>query len=335
MVITQTPMRMSFLGGGTDYREFFENVPGGGISIATTFDKYCYVNMRKLPPFFDYSSKIIYSKIEHVSQITDIEHPLIRECLRSLEMDHMHITYDADLPARTGLGTSSAFAVGLYLGLYAMKGKYLDKKSLADKAIALERSILNEYGGWQDQIACAYGGLNRIDFDENGYHVQPIIMSAARKQEFESKCMLFFTGFSRFSSDIAQEQVKRTAINTNNLIYMRELAREGFQVLSNEACNIREFGRILHESWMMKRSLTNKITTDGIDSMYQLARKHGAGGGKLLGAGGGGFLLIYADEDRQEEIKKALESLKHIPFQFENEGARILYYRDDGGELQC
>lgn len=335
MVITQTPMRMSFLGGGTDYKEFFESVQGGGISIATTIDKYCYVNVRKLPPFFEYSSKIIYSKIENVSQIKDIEHPLVRECLKSMGMDQIHITYDADLPARTGLGTSSAFAVGLYLGLFAMEGKYIDKKKLADKAITLERKILNEYGGWQDQIECAYGGLNRIIFDENGYHVQPIIMSAARKKEFESKCMLFFTGFSRFSSDIAQEQVKRTKVNTNDLIYMRELAQEGFKVLSDETCSVSEFGRILNESWMTKRGLSHKITTDSIDSLYSLAMEHGASGGKLLGAGGGGFLLIYADEDRQKEIKKALNKLRYIPFQFENEGARILYYRNEGEELQC
>ena len=323
MVITQTPFRMSFFGGGTDFEEFYREY--GGAVISTTFDKYCYVNVRHLPRFFDYKTELSYSKIEKVNSVDEIEHPAIREAMRFLDMCELRLTYEADLPARSGLGTSSSFAVGMLNAFYALKGKYIDKKQLADRAIYLERVLCREAGGIQDQIAAAYGGLNRINFGPGGYSVNPIIMSPQRKQELNDNLMLFFTGFSRFSSDIQRETKSALHDKKSELLEMLRLVDEAQNVLSGKS-DLNEFGRMLDYTWKLKSSLTSAISTRQVDVLYERAMKAGATGGKLLGAGGGGFLLLYVEKDKQSGVRQALQDLLYIPFRFEDDGARIIYY---------
>ena len=324
MIITKSPFRMSFFGGGTDMEEFFSENRGSVIS--TTFDKYVYVTVRHLPRFFDYSSEIKYSKIERINKIEDIEHPMIRNAMRMLDMHELYISYDADLPGRTGLGTSSTFAVGLLNAFYLLKGKHASKKQLAKDAIYLERVLCEEAGGWQDQIAASYGGLNRIDFDKEGFHVAPIIISPNRKQELENNLLLFFTGFTRFSSDIQ----KSTKLNIKNkkkeLFEMLSLVDEAQEILENKNRNLDDFGKLLDKTWKLKKQTGNQITKSTIDEYYTKGIEAGALGGKLLGAGGGGFLLFYVRPENQSKVKEALSNLMEVPFNFENEGTRVIYY---------
>ncbi len=323
MIITQTPFRMSFFGGGTDFPEFYKE--HGGAVISTTFDKYCYVNVRHLPRFFDYSTELSYSRIERVTDVEEIQHPAIREAMKYLDMQELRLTYEADLPARSGLGTSSSFAVGMLNAFYALKGKYADKKKLADDAIYLERVLCNESGGVQDQIAASYGGLNRINFTENGYEVNPIILSLERKEQLNRNLLLFFTGFSRFSSDIQETTQKALNEKKTQLLEMLQLVEEAERVLTSKT-GLEEFGRLLDYTWKLKRGISGRISTDSIDGLYAAGMKAGALGGKLLGAGGGGFLLFYVEEDRKERVKKAMESLLYVPFAFENSGTRVIHY---------
>lgn len=323
MVIARTPFRMSFLGGGTDYQPYFEE--HGGSVLSTSFDKYCYVTVRHLPHFFEYNNIITYSKIERTNTIADIEHPAVRNAMKMLDMDKLSIAYDADLPARSGLGSSSSFAVGMLNAFYALKGKYASKHQLAEKAIYLERVMCGESGGWQDQIAAAFGGMNRIDFNENGFSVKPVIISRERKTSLNDHLMLFFTGFSRISSDIAVEQVKATKDKTLQLKKMHELVNDGERILTSK-CDIRDFGKLLNYAWELKRGITSKISTDAIDDMYNTALKAGADGGKLMGAGGGGFLMLFAEPSKHEQIRMALRDFLYVPFEFENDGTKILHY---------
>lgn len=323
MIITQTPFRMSFFGGGTDFPQFFNEY--GGSVISTTFDKYCYVNVRHLPRFFDYKTEICYSKTERVSSLEEIQHPAIREAMRFLDMYEIRLTYEADLPARSGLGTSSSFAVGMLNAFYALKGKYADKYKLAKEAIYLERVLCQESGGLQDQIAAAYGGLNRIDFRDDDFEVTPIIISPQRKRELNENLMLFFTGFSRFSSNIARHQENAIDEKNQQLLEMLSLVDDAQEVLTGEG-ELNEFGRLLDYTWKLKRGITTVISNDSIDGLYQKALNAGALGGKLLGAGGGGFLLFYVEKDKQESVRKAMENLLYVPFEFENGGTRVLHY---------
>lgn len=324
MIITKTPFRMSFFGGGTDVAEFFNEY--GGAVISSTFDKYCYVNVRHLPRFFEYKNQVTYSKIERVVEIDEIEHPMVREAMKHLDMHELIITYDADLPARTGLGTSSSFAVGMLNAFYALKGKYVDKRQLADEAIYLERVLCKEAGGLQDQIAASYGGLNRIDFFAGGYRLSPIIISPQRKIELNNRLMLFFTGFVRFSSDIQRDTQSHIRDKTRQLMEMKNLVDEAQMVLTNQNTNLDEFGRLLNYTWELKRQTGSRISTNEIDSIYEKAVRAGALGGKLLGAGGGGFLLFYVPEERNLTVRKALSDLLAVPFEFENAGTEIIYY---------
>ncbi len=324
MIITKTPFRMSFFGGGTDMPQFFNE--HGGAVISTTFDKYCYVNVRHLPPFFDYYSELNYAKIERVRQIDEIQHPAIREAMRMLDMHDIRLTYEADLPARTGLGTSSSFAVGMLNAFYALKGKYADKQKLADEAIYLERVLCNEAGGWQDQIAASYGGLNRINFKENHYEVSPIIIHPDRKKQLDDNLMLFFTGFTRFSSEIQQSTKQTMKDKTAQLKEMLSLVDDAEHVLVDKSADLNDFGRLLDHSWRLKKQTGSKISTGSIDELYEKGLQAGALGGKLLGAGGGGFLLFYVEQDKQPAVLDAMSRLMHVPFQFENEGTRIAYY---------
>ncbi len=324
MIITRTPFRMSFFGGGTDIKEFFSEY--GGTVLSTTFDKYCYVTVRHLPRFFDYTNQITYSRIERVRAIDEIEHPMVREAMRMLNMRELVVTYDADLPARTGLGTSSSFAVGMLNAFHALKGTYVSKRQLSDEAIYLERVLCKEAGGIQDQIAASFGGLNRIEFDNDGYRVSPIIISPERKEKLNKKLMLFFTGFSRLSAEIQNETKQHIHERVRDLLEIKNLVDEAEAILVNKNGTLDEFGRLLDHTWKLKRKMGSKISTTSIDELYDKALKAGAIGGKLLGAGGGGFLLFYANEDKQERIKYTLSDLLYVPFTFEKEGTDVIYY---------
>lgn len=323
---------MSFFGGGTDLKEFYEE--HGGAVLSSTFDKYVYVTVRHLPRFFDYKNQLTYSKIERVNEIDEMEHPMVRNAMKLLDMHELIINYDADLPARTGLGTSSSFAVGLLNAFHSLKGKQKDKRTLADEAIHVERVMCDEAGGLQDQIAASYGGLNRIDFDKDGYTVRPIDISKERKEQLNDNLMLFFTGFSRFSADIQTDTKKNIGNNTERLLKMKSMVDTAEEILVNEEKDLDDFGRLLHESWMLKRSTGSKISTGQIDQIYDRALNAGALGGKLLGAGGGGFVLLYVPKEKQEAVRKELSELLLVPFRFEEEGTSVIYYVPEHFEVE-
>lgn len=313
---------MSFFGGGTDFSEYF-NVHGGS-ALSATFDKYCFVTVRDYPPFFDHKNQLTYSKIERFDSPEELSHPLVREALKYLHENRIQISYDADLPARTGIGSSSSFAVGLLNSIHTLRGKYFNKKQLAEEAIYLERTLCKEHGGIQDQIAASYGGINRIDFNKDGFSVTPLDISEMRLNELNSKLMLFFSGQSRFSTEIAKEQSKNLPKNTETLHKMKALVYEAESILCSSR-SLNEFGELLDYSWQMKTTLANNITNDEIDKLYSIAKKNGALGGKLLGAGGGGFVLLYVPEKNQDKVRTALDNYMYVPFSFETQGSQILY----------
>ncbi len=324
MIITKTPFRMSFFGGGTDMEEFFRQY--GGAVLSTTFDKYCYVNVRHLPRFFDYTTELSYSKTERVTDIEDIEHPAIRNAMKMLDMHEIRLTYEADLPARSGLGTSSSFAVGMLNAFYALKGKYVDKKELADEAIYLERVLCAEAGGWQDQIAASFGGFNRINFNADGYEVLPVIISPERKRRLNDNLLMFFTGFTRFSSDVQKANKQGYHDKTAELKEMLSLVDDAERVLTDKTADLDDFGRLLDHTWKLKRQTGAAISTDSIDALYSKGIAAGALGGKLLGAGGGGFLVFYVQPEYRESVMKAMSDLLYIPFRFEDGGTRVIHY---------
>ena len=324
MIITKTPFRMSFFGGGTDMPSFFNE--NGGAVISTTFDKYCYVTVRHMPPFHPYISELVHNRFERVNSIEDIEHPLIRECMRLHDIHEIRLTYEGDLPARTGLGTSSTFAVGMLNAFCALKGKIMSKRQLALEAIHVERAILKEHGGWQDQVAAAFGGLNRIDFKDGDFSVHPIIVSPERKKELNDNLLLFYTGIQRFSSEIQADTFAKPVDKTQQLKDMLALVDEAENVLCDRNASLNEFGKMLDATWKLKRGTGAKVSNGSIDELYATALKAGALGGKLLGAGGGGFLLFYCEKEKQDALKKALDKLMIVPFNFENEGTQVLYY---------
>ncbi len=326
MVITKTPFRMSFFGGGTDYEPFFREY--GGSVISTTFDKYCYVTVRHQPRFFDYANQVTYNVIERTRSVDEIEHPVVRNAMKMLDMHELRITYDADLPARSGLGSSSSFTVGLLNGFYALKGKNKSKRTLAEEAIYIERELCGESGGWQDQIAVAYGGLNRIDFSSEGFAVHPLVVPKARMQSLNEHLMLFFTGFSRFSSDIATAQMSAMKDKRQDLLEMLKLVDVSQEILTGKG-DICEFGRLLDYTWKLKSGLTSKVTNEAINKIYADAIKAGAIGGKLLGAGGGGFLLLFVEPDKQSAVQKAVGPLLRVPFKFETGGTSIMHYEQE------
>jgi len=325
MIISKTPYRISFFGGGTDYPAYCD-VYGGQV-LSSAIDKYCYISVRELPPFFPHKHRLVYSKIESVRDIKEISHPVVREMLVDLNAgkDGLEIHHDGDLPARSGLGTSSSFTVGLYNAISARAGISRSSKELADYAINLEQNILNESVGYQDQIAAAFGGFNHIIFHEGGgYEVSPVKISRARLKELESKLMLFFTGVTRFASSVAEQQIKATEVNKEKLQQMGQMVETGLNILKNEDLAIEKFGVLLDEGWSYKRSLTDKITSNNLDEIYDRAKDAGAIGGKLLGAGGGGFFLFFAHLQQQDEIRNALKELVHVPFKFADAGSSII-----------
>lgn len=322
MVIIKAPFRVSFFGGGTDFPAFYNE--HGGMVVSSTIDKYCYVQMRHLPPFFDYSIELSYARKEKVNSIEEIEHPSIREAMRYMDMSDLILNYDADLPARSGLGTSSSFATAMLMGFHALKGLQVDKRTLANEAIKLERELCRESGGIQDQIAASYGGMNEIVFSRSGYAVKPIIMSAERLKLLNERLMLLFTGFSRMSHEIQKVYEQNIGSKTAMLLRMMEMAQEGSSLL--QSGDLDDFGRLMHEAWQLKKSTSPSATNSHIDDAYQRALNAGALGGKILGAGGGGFLLLYTRPETRENIKKSLERLRFIPFRFENHGTHIIHY---------
>lgn len=325
MIITKTPFRMSFFGGGTDMESFFREY--GGSVLSTTFDKYCYVTVRHLPRFFDYSTELSYSKIERVNDVDDIDHPAVRNAMKMLDMHEIRLTYEADLPARSGLGTSSSFAVGMLNAFYALKGKYADKKRLADEAIYLERVLCAEAGGWQDQIAAAFGGMNRIEFNKDGtYDVKPIIIHPERKKQLNDNLLMFFTGFTRFSSEMQKANATGYSEKIKQLQQMYALVDDAERVLEDKHSDLDDFGRLLDTTWRLKRQTGGAITTNSIDALYEKGIAAGALGGKLLGAGGGGFLVFYVQPEKQATVKEAMKDLLFVPFQFEDGGTRVIHY---------
>jgi len=326
VIISRTPLRISFFGGGTDYPAFYNEY--GGAVLNTTINKYSYVICRRLPPFFDYKYRIRYTEREERKTIAEIKHPSVRECLNFMNFDYgIEIQHNADLPAMSGIGSSSAFTVGLLNALYALKGELITKRQLALQAIHIEQDIIKENVGSQDQTAAAFGGLNKIEFGgTRKIWVSPITLSQSKIDYFESHLMLFFTGFPRNASEIAAEQIKGVAEKTNEYNKMIAMVEEAVQILNGREDGYADFGRLLHEGWMIKRSLTPRISTTAIDEIYEAAREAGALGGKLLGAGGGGFILLFTLPAMRQKIKEKLNNLLYVPFTFHNLGSHIVYY---------
>ncbi|MEW6040052.1 MAG: kinase, partial [Elusimicrobiota bacterium] len=302
MIITKTPFRVSFFGGGTDYPAYFKE--NGGAVLATSIDKYCYISTRYLPPFFGIKSRIVWSYIELVQKIDEIKHPAVRRCLEFLKIEKgVEMLHTGDLPARSGLGSSSTFTVGLLNSLSALLGKMVSKMQIAKDAIYVEQELIKENVGCQDQILASFGGFNVIEFKQNGdFGISPVIMDKERLEFLKKHMMLFFTGFSRIASEIAGEQIKKIPKKKEELKTMHQMVYEGVKIL-NSKTDIKEFGKLLNESWKLKRSLSDKISTPEVDEVYSAALKSGAVGGKLLGAGGGGFMLLFVPPEVQESMK--------------------------------
>lgn len=326
MIISRTPFRISFFGGGTDYPVWYRE--NGGAVLSTTINKYCYISCRYLPPFFTHKYLIRYRLREEVNHIDKIQHPSVRECLRFLGWHHgIEAVHTSDLPARSGIGSSSAFTVGFLNALYAMEGKMVGKRRLASEAIRVEQDLIGENVGSQDQVAAAFGGLNRVEFNgPEDFMVQPVTVSHERLDLLQRHLMLFFTGFSRTASEIASEQIENTQHKESELRALHAMVDEATVLLNSRQTDIGEFGRLMHESWCLKRTLSRKITTGAINQMYETAIKAGALGGKLCGAGGGGFLLMFVPPRKRRLVQKALSKLLYVPFQFEKLGSQITYY---------
>ena len=313
---------MSFLGGGTDFPAYFNEY--GGCVLSATFNKYSYVTVRKLPALFDYRNQFTYSKIERFNSPDELSHPLVREVLKYMDIDRIQIAYDADLPARSGIGSSSSFAVGLLNELHLLKDEKLSKMELAKEAIYLERVLCKEAGGVQDQLAVAFGGLNKITFDADGYKILPIEISHKKKREFNDNLMLVFTGFSHFSGEVSQTQQNNIPHKLSELHEMKSLVAEGEKILVS-GNDLDDFGRLLDYTWQLKRTLSDKITTREIDDIYDSALRAGATGGKILGAGSGGFMLLYVPREKRENVAKLFDPSRIIPFEFEDDGTKLIY----------
>ncbi len=325
MIISRTPFRISFFGGGTDYEPWFRE--HGGAVLSTTIDKYCYLTCRFLPPFFDYKSRLVWSEIECIADRREIRHPVIRTVLELLKIeDGVDIHHNADLPARAGLGSSSSFTNGMLLAAQALLGKMVCKRELAELAIYVEQKMLGENVGVQDQIATAYGGLNKILIERDGsFSVEPVIAPKPRIQRFQEHLMLCFTGLSRNASEIAAEQIASIGKKQSELHAIRALVDEGERILSGNG-ELEEFGRLLHETWQLKRGLSARIAPALVDEVYEKARRAGAIGGKLLGAGGGGFMLFFVPQEKRPRVLAALDGLVHVSFAFETGGSRLIHY---------
>jgi len=329
MIISRTPFRVSFFGGGSDYPQWYRQ--HGGAVLATTIDKYCYISCRRLPPFFDYKHRLVYSRSETINEISDIQHPAVRGVLTHFGWtEGIEIHHDGDLPARSGLGSSSAFTVGLINALRAMQGRHVSKEELGKLAIHVEQEVIRENVGSQDQISAAYGGFNRIDFHRDGrIEVQPVILPAQKLAALQANLMLVFTGFARMASEVAKSKINNLAKRAEEIRRMTAMVDDGIEVLAGEH-PITDFGRLLNEAWTHKRKLSDMVTTGEIDRIYAQAREAGAIGGKLLGAGAGGFMLLFVPPERQPDVRARLAKFVHVPFEFEMSGSRIVLYQPTG-----
>ena len=330
MIISRTPFRVSFFGGGTDYPGWYRE--NGGSVLATTIDKYCYISCRYLPPFFEHKYRIVYSNIENVKEISEIDHPAVRAVLSCIEHDRgLEIHHDGDLPARSGLGSSSSFTVGLINVLMALKGRHIAKEEIAKLAIHIEQDVIKENVGSQDQISAAFGGFNRIEFNRNDtFSVSPVVVPPERLKELQDHLMLYFTGFSRIASEVAKSKIDNLKNREKELKCMKEMVQDAINLLQDSSAPIAEFGVLLDQSWKYKRTLSDRVTTPEIDNIYQRPLRAGAIGGKLLGAGGGGFLLLFAKPDAQPAIRSQLKHLIHVPFRFEDSGSKVVLYQPNG-----
>lgn len=330
MIISRTPFRVSLFGGGTDYPAWIRE--HGGAVLGTAIDKYCYISVRYLPPFFEHRHRIVYSKVELVREVREIQHPAVRGVLGELAIDAgLEIHHDADLPARSGLGSSSSFTVGLLNAVHAMRGRMVTKSELGREAIRIEQDVLKESVGCQDQIWAAFGGLNKIDFFPDGrFEVTPVILPPERRHELRQSMMLFFTGFSRYASDFAKDQLDNLKRRAAQLTAMRAMVDHAVDILRDERAPIRELGKLLDESWRLKRELADSVSTGEIDAIYEAGRAAGAVGGKLLGAGGGGFILFIVEPDQREAVRERLQHLIHVSFDFDTEGSKIVLYQPNG-----
>jgi D-glycero-alpha-D-manno-heptose-7-phosphate kinase len=329
MIISRTPFRISLFGGGTDYPTWFRE--HGGAVIGTAIDKYCYISVRRLPPFFEHKSKIVYSQVELVKEAAEIEHPAVRGILGDLGVtDGLEIHHDADLPARSGLGSSSSFTVGLLNALHALNARMISKRDLGREAIRIEQEVLKEDVGCQDQLWAAYGGFNRIDFHQDGtFSVMPFILPPARRTELAQSLMMFFTGFSRFATDFAQDQIKNMNSRKNQLRMIRSLVDSAADILLDPKTPLRELGELMHQSWQIKRELAASVSNSQIDEIYEAGRDAGAVGGKLLGAGGGGFMVLLVDPEKRAQVRERLRKLIHVNVGFDTDGSKIVIYQPD------
>jgi len=329
LIITKTPFRISFFGGGTDHPAWFKE--HGGKVLATTFDKYCYISTRPLPPFFDHKYRVVYSNIENINSISEIQHPSVREVLKYYNSSKgLEIHHDGDLPAKSGLGSSSSFTVGLINAINALGDIYKSPNELAKEAIHIEQNLINECVGSQDQISAAYGGFNEIEFYRDGtFSVEPLLINSERKQSLNDHLMLFFTGISRFSSDVSESQVANISNCLSQLNELHDMTREGSSILTSSV-SLDEFGLLLDKSWAIKKTLSSMISNSSIDEMYQMAKNAGAIGGKILGAGGGGFVLFFVKPQDQNKVKNALKKFTFVPFSFENTGSKIVVLQPNG-----
>ncbi|MCG6534961.1 MAG: kinase [Syntrophales bacterium LBB04] len=329
MIITRTPFRISFFGGGTDFPAWYRE--NDGAVLSTSIDKYCYVHCRKLPPFFDYKHKVVFfSKQEAFNEINEIQHPAVRETYRFMKVvDGLVMQHDGDLPSHSGLGSSSAFTVGLLHALYTLQGKMVAKKRLAMEAIHIEQNMIKEAVGSQDQVAVAFGGFNKISFSgDANIEVTPITIGSFKLQSLQERFMLFFTGFARFAVEIEQDKINQLDKRSKELTCMHAMVDQAVELLNGNIDSLDDFGKLLHETWTMKRRLSDKVSNGAIDDIYEAARRAGALGGKILGAGGGGFILFYVKPEDQASVRKALQKLLYVPFRFDTLGSQVIYYAE-------
>lgn len=325
MIICRTPYRISFFGGGTDYPAWYRQ--HGGTVLATGIDKYCYLTCRYLPPFFEHRIRVVYRQIETCTSVDEISHPVVREALKFLQIDRgVEIHHDGDLPARSGMGSSSAFTVGLLHALHALKGEMPTKHQLAKEAIHLEQHVLGETVGSQDQTVAAHGGLRHVRFQTDGeIEVSPLVLPPGRVAELRSNLMLVYTGIVRTAADVAQSYVPGIETRRRQLRIMKEMVDEAIEILTG-GVNLIAFGELLHEAWLAKRSLSAEVSNPEVDELYRTALDAGAIGGKLTGAGGGGFLLLFVPPERRANVLTALSGCIHVPFEFESGGSQIIFY---------
>jgi len=333
MIICRTPFRISFFGGGTDYPGWYRE--HGGQVLSTAIDKYCYITLRYLPPFFEHKIRAVYSKIELCQTVDEIRHPAIRETLRFMNFDRsLEIHHDGDLPARSGMGSSSSFTVGLLHALYALRGRMPSKMQLAREAIHIEQDLIKETVGSQDQCAAAFGGFNHIIFHrDDEIEVRPLTLTRARIAELSDHLMLFYTGIMRTASDVADTYVENLGAKESLLATMDAMVEEGIRLMQSNRC-ICGFGELLDAAWQAKRSLSPSISNSMVDDYYARARENGASGGKLIGAGGGGFLLLFVPPSARDRVREALSELLHVPFDFCRTGSQIIFYEPQNADYR-